>query len=55
VTPAQALDALASRSYIIAMDEPSRSALLDEVRAALPSAEVIDHPLVTRAFWARRR
>jgi len=55
VTPAQALDSLASRSYIIAMDEPSRSALLDEVRAALPSAEVIDHPLVTRAFWARRR
>ncbi len=55
VTPAQALDSLASRSYVIAMDEPTRRALLDEVRAALPPDEVIDHSLVTRGFWARRR
>ncbi len=55
VTPAQALDSLASRSYVIAMDEPTRRALLDEVRAVLPPDEVIDHPLVTRGFWARRR
>ena len=56
-TASAALDSLASRSYVIALPEAERAAVLDEVAAAIGAAgeEPLDHPLVTAAFWAPRR
>ena len=55
LTPEQVLDSLASRSYVITLDDDARRAVLDEVAAALPPGDVVDHPLMTAGFWARRR
>jgi len=54
-TAAQVLDSLASRSYMITLDDDARRAVLDEVGAALPPGDPVEHPLVTAGFWGRRR
>lgn len=55
-TAADALDSLASRSYVITMDDEARRALLAEVAATIGASgdTPIDYPLVTAAFWAAR-
>ncbi|MFT3853863.1 MAG: class I SAM-dependent methyltransferase [Ilumatobacteraceae bacterium] len=55
-TAAAALDSLASRSYVIAMDDEARRDLLAEVVATIGASgdTPIDHPLITAAFWAAR-
>ena len=55
-TAGAALDSLASRSHVIALDPRARRALLDEVAATIGAAaeEPLEHPLVTVAFWGCR-
>lgn len=60
IAPAQIGDLLASRSYVIAMDEPDRSELLEAVREQLRvhpdlvGRTEVDAPYLTTAVRARR-
>lgn len=60
IAPEQIADLLASRSYVIAMDEPARTELLDRVRDSirthpdLVGRSEVDAPYLTTAVRARR-
>jgi len=51
VSRADAVDVFASRSYVAALPEPERSALLERVAEQVPRTEPVTIPYVTELYW----
>jgi SAM-dependent methyltransferase len=54
VTRADALDVFASRSYVAALPEQERNALLERVAEQLPKTELVEIPYITELYWTRK-
>jgi SAM-dependent methyltransferase len=54
VSRADALDVFASRSYVAALPEPDRLALLERVAEQVPKTEPVAIPYVTELYWTRK-
>ena len=54
VTRADALDVFASRSYVAALPEQDRNALLERVAEQLPKTELVEIPYITELYWTRK-
>ena len=50
----EAVETYASRSYVAAMPEGERAALLREVAAILPDEPMVTIPYTTQVYWTRR-
>lgn len=50
----EAVETYASRSYVAAMPEGERAALLREVAAILPDEPTVTIPYTTQVYWTRR-
>ena len=51
VSRADAVDVFASRSYVAALPDPERSALLERVAEQVPRTEPVTIPYVTELYW----
>ena len=54
VTRADAVDVFASRSYVAALPEQDRSALLERVAEQVPKTELVEIPYITELYWTRK-
>jgi SAM-dependent methyltransferase len=54
VSRADAVDVFASRSYVAALPEPDRNALLERVAEQVPKNELVEIPYITELYWTRK-
>jgi SAM-dependent methyltransferase len=54
VSRADAVDVFASRSYVAALPEHDREALLERVAEQVPKTEVVAIPYITELYWTRK-
>jgi SAM-dependent methyltransferase len=54
LTRADAVDVFASRSYVAALPESQRTALLERVAEQVPKTERVAIPYITELYWTRK-